>query len=454
MPPESVLRTSLATPTLQRPSFDADPWDLFHRAVIVFGLVLLVYLSFHWRVFQPLTDAMEHHHWARFIVHPSLLWMLMGTLMIGFRTLLWFRYRTPAAAPFAEAPCLTVIIPAYNEGPMVAKSIDSVAAAHYPHDRLEIFVVDDGSRDDTWEYIQEAAQRHPDLVTAIRFPRNRGKRAALEAGFRKARGEVLVTIDSDSVIERDALLAMAGPFRDPRVGGVAGRVSVYNRNDGVIPRMLKVRYVLSFDYLRAVQSTYGTVYCCPGALAGYRASVVHRVLDRWTAQTFLGARCTFGEDRAMTNYILAEGYDTVYQHAAVVHTVVPHTYSKLCKMFLRWDRSYVREELRFMRIVWRRPLRARLIGAADTFITNLRYPIGWASLGLVGVVVAGHPATVLRVLTAIGLMATFNMLYYLRSERSWDFAFGILYSYFSAFALFWIFPYAVVTARARSWLTR
>jgi hyaluronan synthase len=449
-----VLRTSLPIPPLSRSLLDTDGPDLLFAVVIAAALALLIHLSFRWGMFHPLTEAAERHQWARFIVHPSLLWMLMGTLMLVFRTMLWFRYRPAAPASFPDAPSLTVIIPAYNEGPMVASSIDSVAAAHYPHDRLEIFVVDDGSRDDTWEHIQAAARRHPELVTAIRFPRNRGKRAALEAGFRKARGEVLVTIDSDSVIDRDALLAMAGPFRDARVGGVAGRVAVYNRDEGVIPRMLKVRYVLSFDYLRAVQSTYGTVYCCPGALAAYRASVVARVLDRWTTQTFLGSRCTFGEDRAMTNYIILEGYDTVYQHRAVVHTVVPRTYTRLCKMFLRWDRSYVREELRFMRIVWSRPLRARLIAAADTFVTNLRYPIGWASLGLVGMIVAGHPATLVHVLVAVGLMASFNMLYYLRSARSWDFGYGILYAYFSFFALFWIFPYAVVTARARSWLTR
>ncbi|OYW03981.1 MAG: hypothetical protein B7X11_03200, partial [Acidobacteria bacterium 37-65-4] len=74
----------------------------------------------------------------------------------------------------------------------------------------EIFVVDDGSGDDTWEHIEAAAQRHPGLVTTLRFPQNRGKRAALEAGFRHARGDVIVTIDSDSVIERGAHVGPVG----------------------------------------------------------------------------------------------------------------------------------------------------------------------------------------------------------------------------------------------------
>ena len=439
---------------LEQPHLHLKPWDGLYRAAILLGLVTVVYLSVRWSLFQPMLHAAEEHHWTRFIVHPSILWMAMGLLMLMFRTLLWFRYRTPDSASYADAPPLTVIIPAYNEGPMVAQSIDSVAAAHYPYGKLEIFVVDDGSRDDTWHHIQVAAQRHPGLVTTLRFEQNRGKRAALEAGFRHARGEVIVTIDSDSVIERGALLAMAGPFRNPKVGAVAGRVTVYNRGDGLIPRMLKVRYALSFDYLRAVQSTYGTVYCCPGALAGYRTSVVRKILDDWVKQKFMGVSCTYGEDRSMTNYILAQGYDTLYQRAAVVHTVVPHSYRRLCKMFLRWDRSYVREEIRFASIVWKRPVKARLIAIADAFVTNLRYPISWAALVLLVAIIVWHPATLLRFLCVIGLMAGFNMLYYLRSERSWDFVYGIFYSYYSAFALFWVFPYAVLTVRAKSWLTR
>jgi hyaluronan synthase len=454
MPPFDAIPRPRSLERIEQQHLHLKPWDSVFRAAILVGLMATMYLSFRWQLFQPLLHAAQEHHWTRFIVHPGILWMLMGFSMFTFRTLLWFRYRNPPIADFSNAPNLTVIIPAYNEGTMVAQSIDSVAAAHYPRTRLEIFVVDDGSRDDTWEHIQVAAKRYPDLVTTLRFPKNRGKRAALEAGFRHARGDIIVTIDSDSVIERGALLAMAGPFRDPKIGAVAGRVSVYNRGDGLIPRMLKVRYTLSFDYLRAVQSTYGTVYCCPGALAGYRASVVRTVLDHWVNQKFLGVACTYGEDRSMTNYILAQGYDTVYQRTAVVQTVVPLTYARLCKMFLRWDRSYVREEIRFARIVWTRPPAARAIAVTDAIVTNLRYPISWAALVLLVAIIIWHPATLVRFLCVIGIMAAFNMLYYLRSERSWDFVYGIFYSYYSAFALFWIFPYAVLTVRAKSWLTR
>jgi len=423
-------------------------------SVIVLGLAAILYLAASGELFRPVREAVKAGDVGAFILKPSLLWASMGLLMLALRTVLWFSYRAFDAATYESAPSMTVVIPAYNEGSMVEQTIESIAAAHYPRDRLEILVVDDGSTDDTWIYIERAAARHPGLVTAVKLERNQGKRAALATGFRASRGTILVTIDSDSVIEADTLLAMAGPFRDPRVGAVAGKVAAYNRDKGIIPRMLHVRYILSFDFQRSVQSIYRTVYCCPGALAGYRASVVREVLDAWLHQRFLGARCTYGEDRALTNAILERGFDTVYQGSAVVHTLVPETYSKLCRMYLRWERSYVREEIRFARIVWKRPLVPMILALIEKLVTNLRYPVAWTATGALIVLAISDPMAVLRVMLAIGAAASFYMLYYLYSERSMRFAHGILYAYFAFFALWWIFPYALMTVRSRSWMTR
>src|SRR5581483_9243799 len=94
----------------------------------------------------------------------GLFWLGLGFLLIVIRTILWIAYRPAPSATREGAPRLTVIIPAYNEGAMVLQSIESVAKADYPHDRLEILVVDDGSKDDTWSYISQAAARYPGLV--------------------------------------------------------------------------------------------------------------------------------------------------------------------------------------------------------------------------------------------------------------------------------------------------
>lgn len=456
-------------PSASRPaSFEDRPGDALLRALVVAALLGMVALS-TWVAALALGAGAS---WASAAPGGATLgatlggllagpvrvalavWGVLAALGLAVQTLLWLRYRPFAPATPEEAPTLTVVIPAYNEGPMVARSIESVARARYPRGRLEVFVVDDGSRDDTWAHIERAAARFPDLVTTLRFPENRGKRAALEAGFLRARGEVLVTIDSDSVIDEGTLLAIAGPFRDPKVGAVAGKVAVHNREDGVIPKMLHVAFSLSFDFRRAAQSEYGTVYCCPGALTAYRASVVRDALPGWVDQHFLGARCAAGEDRALTNEVLARRHDTVYQRAAVVRTLVPTTHRQLCKMFLRWDRSYVREEARFARIVWRRPPAKLALALFDGLVRNLSLPVRYAALGLVVAACALEPLLLPAVALATAGGALVRMLWYVRQERSLDFVYGVLYAFYFVLGLSWIFPYAVVTVRARGWLTR
>lgn len=431
-----------------------DAWDLPLKLLISAGLGVLVYVSVHARVFNPIFRLAERHGMEATLWRPSILLFVMGTLLLIFRTLLWFTYRPRAAATLKDAPRMTVVIPAYNEGAMVAQSIDSIANANYPADRLEIIVIDDGSKDDTWEHIQKAAARHGSRVKTIRQDRNRGKREALAAGFRAGTGEIFVTVDSDSVVEPNALLALAGPFASPRIGVVAGKVQVYNRRAGIIPRMLHVRFTLTFDFLRAYQSTFGTVYCSPGALSAYRASAVRRVLDAWLHQRFMGAQATIGEDRALTNDIMRLGYDSVYQRTAVVLTIVPTTYKQLSRMLLRWNRSYIREEMRFAIILWKRPPIARVISLFDSTITNVRYPVAFLTMYLLGAAFVHDMRVLPRVLVAIGVISFFYSLYYLRSERSFNIVYGVLYEYFSFFALFWVFPWALLTVRARGWLTR
>src|SRR5947209_10180187 len=281
-----------------------DVWDRLLIGAIFAGMLTLAYIAFATPLLQPIFAIAGRGEWTQLWIRPTVIWIAMGLVLLLMRTLLWLRYHPFASAQSENAPMLTVVIPAYNEGAMVESSIASVAAANYPRGRLEIIAIDDGSKDDTWRYIERAALRFPGLVTPIRLPENCGKRGALAEGLRRARGEIVVTVDSDSMIERQTLLAVVGPFRDPRVGAGAGKVAVQNRRANLIPRMLHVRFILSFDFLRSAQSVFRTVYCCPGALAAYRACVVRQVLCEWERQTFLATPCTYGADRPVPNPIL------------------------------------------------------------------------------------------------------------------------------------------------------
>ncbi len=371
------------------------------------------------------------------------------------RTVLWWRYR-PYPVVEEDLPKVTVIVPAYNEGPMVLKALYSVATSNYPPDKLEIICIDDGSKDDTWSYIEQAQRRYPGLIQTIRFPRNRGKREALYVGFKRGQGDFFVTVDSDSVIQTETLKQIVAPLlHDPVIGAVAGNVKVYNRRSNILTRMLWVRFILSFDFLRASQSMYGFVFCTPGALSAYRRTAISDILETWRHQTFLGEQCIIGEDRAFTNLVLQQGYHTVYQRSATVYTTVPETYRGLCRMFLRWDRSNFRESLVQFSFMFRRYRpKHRLLPILDFFVREVELPLTCIFLPLFILTVWQYPLVLLKFLSAVCLMSFILTFYYIREEKDLDFTYGIIYSYYAFFLLRWIKPYAFFTMRNGRWLTR
>ncbi len=371
------------------------------------------------------------------------------------RTVLWWRYQ-PYQLPAGPLPAVTVIIPAYNEGAMVEKSIYAAVASDYPADRLEIICIDDGSQDDTWEYIHRAQQRFPHLIKAIHFPQNRGKKEGLYTGFREGKGDFFITIDSDSIIRPDTIKQVIAPMlADSRIGAVAGNVKVHNRFRSLLARMLAVRFVLAFDFLRASQSMYGCVTCTPGALSAYRASALRPILTDWRQQTFLGRPANIGEDRALTNFVLRQGYYSAYQRTAIVHTMVPESYRGLCRMYLRWDRANFREsivQLGYLFTKYRQ--RDRLLPIVDFFITQIEFPLTYLFLGLLLVSFVLYPIVMVKFFAGLGIITLVYMYYYYHQERDFEFIYGILYSYFAFFALNWVQPWAFLTLTNDRWLTR
>ena len=389
------------------------------------------------------------------VSHPVGIVVVIQSLYTALLSLLWMRYEPFKAPPESTWPKVSVVIPAFNEGPMVERSIRSVARCDYPPELLEIIVVDDGSRDDTFFHMQRLRREHPDLVKLVRFKGNRGKREALVAGFRAATGSILVTIDSDSEIEARTIHEMVTPFLASQdVGAVAGRVAVLNR-DTTISRMLEVQYALAFDFSRAAQSTYRCVACCPGALSAFRREAVLPFLDEWANQTFLGRPVNHGEDQALTNIVLRQGYDTVYQRSAVVHTLAPVTYGQMSRMFVRWDRSYIVEGFSFARFMFTRYRQKNRVLPVVTFlVSNLRLFLFFYGLVQLPMTFRTELTVVFHSAIALLVGAFFTALYYLRVERSFRFLYGALYAVFSVLLLQWILPWALLTVRDERWGTR
>src|SRR5690606_27328469 len=218
----------------------------------------------------------------------------------------------------------------------------------------QLLAIDDGSKDDTWDWMKKAKEELGDRVVILQQPNNQGKRHALYRGFNLGTGEVFVTVDSDSIVEKDTLRNLVSPFiTNENCGAVAGNVRVLNNEKAIIPRMLNVSFVFSFEFIRSAQSVLGSVLCTPGALAAYSSKAVMNCLPEWINQTFMGQKSNIGEDRAMTNMILKQGLHVKFQRNALVYTNIPENYTTLRKMFLRWERSNVRENIMMSKFAFR-----------------------------------------------------------------------------------------------------
>lgn len=409
------------------------------------------------RVWTGLGDGivtpMSRTFWLSLLSYAGLMYVVFG-----WRVLLWLRYRPVTSVKDDSLPSVSVIIPAFNEGPLVRHSILSAAASRYPSDRLEIIAIDDGSDDDTWSQILKAARDVGDAVRVrtVRQPRNTGKRAALFRGFNLARGDVFITSDSDSILDPDALRNVVSPLvRDPSIGCVAGCVRVLNPRQSVLTRFLKCTFSLSFRFVRAYQNEFRGVFCTPGALSAYRAHFVKRVAGEWLGQRFLGRPCVTGEDRAMTNLFLRKGWLTAYQGNAVVHAQMPHTYKGLTGMFLRWARSNIRETVFLFQFLFTR-FRTRHLHAF-----RLNMLLATLSLVLPTVIIAGSVSLMLtqdgyllRHVAVVILYAVTMSAIYFRNERDSDWVWLFLYQFFWVACLSWIIPYAALTLRNTDWLTR
>ena len=392
----------------------------------------------------------------RFVWWPS---VVMGATVVAsflWRVALWIRYRAaPAISDDTALPSLTVVIPAFNEGAMVTRSILSAIASDYPAALLRVICVDDGSADDTYAHMERARALHPERVDLLRFPQNRGKRDALHAGLQRARSEVVVTLDSDSVLLPGTLRSLVAPFASPGVGAVAGCVRVYNRGANLLTRMLAVRYLLGFDFARAYQSQLRTVFCVPGALAAYRRAAVAPHLDAWRDQRFMGRQCTNGDDHAMTNLVLRQDLEVRYQADAVVLTVVPDTWARLARMYVRWARSNVRESWLWMSFGLRRARRrGEWLAWLDGVVHFVQIPARiWVGVLSTALWVAS-PGLLVRALAATTIVAAIYALITLRTERGTESVLGILYGWMALLTMQWIYPWAALTVHHNRWLTR
>jgi hyaluronan synthase len=391
-----------------------------------------------------------------FLILATILFLFKAVVFL-YKSFLYFKYKPIESVSDELLPACTIIVPAYNEGKLVWNTLLSLADSDYPEQKMQILAIDDGSKDDTWYWIQQAKIQLGDRLSIYQQPHNKGKRHALYRGFKLGTGDIFVTVDSDSIVKNDTLRNLVSPFvHNEKCGAVAGNVHVLNNKTAMLPKMLNVSFVMSFEFVRSVESVLGSVFCTPGALAAYRKTSVFACLEEWINQTFMGEPSDIGEDRAMTNMILKQGYQVLFQRNSVVLTNVPEGYTGLYKMFIRWGRSNVRENLMMAKYVFKNfrtgsKLGTRLLYLDQTAKIIMSLPF----LFFMFFFIAIHPLLFFSsTLLSIFIISSFSAFFYAKkysfSESMWAYSYSVFYS----FSLFWITPYAIITAHKKGWLTR
>jgi hyaluronan synthase len=350
-------------------------------------------------------------------------------------------------------PRIAIVMPGYNEQEAIGQSLRSLLQLDYPVEKLQLIAVNDGSSDETLREMRRVADSAPGRVQVIDFPENRGKRAAMAAGIRASDAEVIVFVDSDSVVAPDALRALVQPFADTRVGAVCGHADVLNLRQNWLTRMQGVRYFVAFRVVKAAESVFNCVTCCSGCFSAYRREAILARMDWWENQTFLGVESTFGDDRSLTNCVLRD-WRVVYEKRAVSHTIVPHSFRGFLKQQTRWKRSWTRESLLVARFIWRK----HPVAAFFTYLSivlPLIAPVAALHALVWGPLLHGG-ALPLVYLAGIYSLAMVYSLYYVlfQDEYSLVWIYGVLFVFFYLAIMLWQTYYAIATCRTSKWGTR
>jgi hyaluronan synthase len=344
----------------------------------------------------------------------------------------------------AVEPSVAIVVPAFNEEDAIERSIEAILASDYPRGKLEVVAIDDGSTDATRAVLDRIAETRAG-VGVVHFAQNRGKRAAMAAGIRATDAEIVVFVDSDSVLAPDALRWVVQDFAAPDVGAVAGHADVLNARDSWLTRVQAVWYLISFRVYKAAESVFGTVTCCSGCFSAYRREAIAAHLAAWEGQTFLGRPATVGDDRALTNLVL-RGWKTRYQAHAQSATLVPSELRKFLTQQARWKRSWTRESIRLGAHVWRQ----HPLAAVPTY-ASIALPLlaPW-------VLARALVCAPLTYLAGISVIAVLYGLYYAcwRGLRDTVWPFGVLFVALYLGFLVWQTYYSILTVRHTKWGTR
>jgi cellulose synthase/poly-beta-1,6-N-acetylglucosamine synthase-like glycosyltransferase/peptidoglycan/xylan/chitin deacetylase (PgdA/CDA1 family)/spore germination protein YaaH len=219
---------------------------------------------------------------------------------------------------------VSIIIPALNEEVNSVRTINNLLASDYCN--LEICFVDDGSTDNTYSIVSDAFKNNP-KVKIFKKP-NGGKASALNYGIKNSRGEIMVCIDADTHLKKDAVTNLVKYFDDDKIGAVAGNVKVGNEVN-LLTKWQSIEYITSQNFERRTFDILNCITVVPGAIGAFRKSAILEIGGFNTD--------TMAEDCDATISLLVSGYVVRFSDKAIAMTEAPETLKMFMKQRFRWS---------------------------------------------------------------------------------------------------------------------
>lgn len=240
--------------------------------------------------------------------------------------------------PPKQLPKVTVMVPACNEEKCLAKTVNSLLHLKYPKGKLQIIIIDDGSKDKTLDI---ARGFEKDGVIVLTKP-NGGKGTALNMGLKHAKGEFVACLDADSVVEADALLKMLGYFDKRSVMAVTP--SLKCTTPTTIWQKIQVVEFLLGVYLRKVFAYLGSIHVTPGPFTVFRKEF----FDKYGGYDV--TTCT--EDIEISLRIQAYGYEIENAVDANVYAVAMPTFMTTKNQRVRWYKGFIENTQKYKQLLF------------------------------------------------------------------------------------------------------
>ena len=238
-------------------------------------------------------------------------------------------------------PTVTIVVPCYNEENTISRTVESLLSLEYPKDKLKIILVDDGSKDGTWELIKTFSI-NPQIE--IYKKENGGKHTAMNLALEKTDSMFVGGLDADSFVHPQALVRIIQMFDDEEIMAVSPSIIVHEPKN-IIQKAQKAEYDMSV-YNKKMFGFLGAIHVTPGPFSIFRKKVFDDLGPYRKAHNT--------EDQEIALRMQEAGYRIDHCPDAYVHTVSPHTVAKLYRQRLRWIYGFIKNAFDYRRLIFRK----------------------------------------------------------------------------------------------------